>query len=530
MSEIVRTPTRAEGGITPEELAMMKAHTQMWIDRAMRTDPIEPDKIIPAIKSLYAVAGLKEPRVVIVPSPRVMAFAGGFASAIWWLRKNPGKFISAATDDATHAATRDATYVATLVATINATDDATDDATRAATLAATLAATDAATDTATEAATYDATRDATDAAIDDATEAATLDAINDATYAATYDATRDATDAAIDDATEAATLDAINDATYAATDAATRAATFAAIDDATEAATLDAIDDATYAATYTATRAATFDATRAATRAATDDARTSNAGLVRFFLNCATRWNALYQGGNMWAPYDCYLTACRDILGLRLPEHEKYQAWEQCAIHGGFRLMHEEFCIVSDFPEILKKDEQNRPHADDGPSHRWRDGWELYYWHGVQVTRQIVMAPETLTIEQVRKEENAEVRRVMIERMGWDRFCKLADLKVIHRDTMTAYFPAIPVSETVHANMRAITSYREGTEVAELLESSEFKDFDNHPLKFVRVTDPSTGEHYVLRVWHENTRAYQAVAQTFGMTEEEYRSSIATHS
>ncbi len=426
MGNIVRTPTRAEGGITPEELAMMKAHTQMWIDRAMRTDPIEPDKIIPAIKSLYAVAGLKEPRVVIVPSPRVMAFAGGFASAIWWLRKNPGKFISAAT----------------------------------------------------------------------------------------YTATRAATDAAIDDATEAATADATFTATFTATEAATDAATFAAINAATD------------AATFAATRAATLAATYAATRAA----RTSNAGLVRFFLNCATRWNALYQGGNMWAPYDCYLTACRDILGLRLPEHEKYQAWEQCAIHGGFRLMHEEFCIVSDFPEILKKDEQNRPHADDGPSHRWRDGWELYYWHGVQVTRQIVMAPETLTIEQVRKEENAEVRRVMIERIGWDRFCKLADLKVIHRDTMTANFPALPVSETVHADMRAVTSYREGTEVAELLESSEFKDFDDHPLKFVRVTDPSTGEHYVLRVWHENTRAYQAVAQTFGMTEEEYRSSIATHS
>ena len=426
MGNIVRTPTRAEGGITPEELAMMKAHTQMWIDRAMRTDPIEPDKIIPAIKSLYAVAGLKEPRVVIVPSPRVMAFAGGFASAIWWLRKNPGKFISAATDTATLDATR--------------------------------------------AATYATTRDAT------------------------YDATFAATDAAIDDATDAATA------------------------------------DATFTATFTATEAATDAATFAATLAATDAARTSNAGLVRFFLNCATRWNALYQGGNMWAPYDCYLTACRDILGLRLPEHEKYQAWEQCAIHGGFRLMHEEFCIVSDFPEILKKDEQNRPHADDGPSHRWRDGWELYYWHGVQVTRQIVMAPETLTIEQVRKEENAEVRRVMIERIGWDRFCKLADLKVIHRDTMTANFPALPVSETVHADMRAVTSYREGTEVAELLESSEFKDFDDHPLKFVRVTDPSTGEHYVLRVWHENTRAYQAVAQTFGMTEEEYRSSIATHS
>ena len=461
MSKIVRTPTRAEGGLTPEEEIKMKAHAELWINRAMRTDPIEPDKIVPAIKSLYTVSGLKEPRVVIVPSPRVMAFAGGFASAIWWMRKNPGNPF--ATRAATDATTDAATYVATYVATRAAT-----------TYVATRAATDAATD--------DATADATSAA----TRAATADATADAATDATADATADATYAA----TRAATADA----TYAATRAATAAATYAAT-----------------AATYAATRAK-FDRT------------------VKFFLACAARWYGPYQGGNMGAFYDCYLTAGRDVLGLQLPAHENYSAWEQCAIHGGFRWMHEEFCMVSDFPEILKKDDQNRPHAEGGPSHRWRDGWELYFWHGVKVTRQIIMAPETITIDQVRKEENAEVRRMMIERMGWDRFCAMAELKVIHRDTLTANFPALPVSETVHADMRAITSYRQGSEVAELLESSEFKDFDDRPLKFVRVTDPSTGENYVLRVWPENKRAYEAIAQTFGMTETEYRESIATHS
>ena len=47
MSKIIRTPTRAEGGLTKEEQIRMKEHTDMWIKRAMRTDPIEPDKIIP---------------------------------------------------------------------------------------------------------------------------------------------------------------------------------------------------------------------------------------------------------------------------------------------------------------------------------------------------------------------------------------------------------------------------------------------------------------------------------------------------
>jgi hypothetical protein len=154
----------------------------------------------------------------------------------------------------------------------------------------------------------------------------------------------------------------------------------------------------------------------------------------------------------------------------------------------------------------------------------------LYFVHGVLVPAFVVVRPDWITIEHIRNEENAEVRRVMTERMGWDRFCAEAKLKVIHTDTLEAHFPALPVSEIVHADMRAVTSYRKGKEIAELLESEEFKDFDDRPIKFVRVTDPSTGEKYTLRVWPDNTRAYEAIGQTFGMSEEEYKSSILAHS
>ena len=88
--------------------------------------------------------------------------------------------------------------------------------------------------------------------------------------------------------------------------------------------------------------------------------------------------------------------------------------------------------MVSDFPERLRLDEQNRPHSADGPSHRWRDGWEFYYWHGVQVTRQIVMAPDTLTIEQIDSERNAEVRRVMVERYGAARYIRESKAECVH--------------------------------------------------------------------------------------------------
>ena len=80
-SKIIRRKDRAEGGITDAERAAMAEHTKTWIANAMRTDRADPQEVREAIVGLYAAAGLPEPRVVLVPSPRIMAFAGGFASA-----------------------------------------------------------------------------------------------------------------------------------------------------------------------------------------------------------------------------------------------------------------------------------------------------------------------------------------------------------------------------------------------------------------------------------------------------------------
>lgn len=107
--------------------------------------------------------------------------------------------------------------------------------------------------------------------------------------------------------------------------------------------------------------------------------------------------------------------------------------WEQCAIHGGFRVLHPEFCIVSDFPEFIKVDRANRPHCENGPSHRWRDGWSLYHWHGVVIPAEWVTglppsAKEALTWE------NIEQRRAACEIIGWNKILKELDAKTINAD------------------------------------------------------------------------------------------------
>lgn len=45
MVKIVRTKSRVAGGITHAEKQRMDEHAKLWIERALRTSPIEPDKI-----------------------------------------------------------------------------------------------------------------------------------------------------------------------------------------------------------------------------------------------------------------------------------------------------------------------------------------------------------------------------------------------------------------------------------------------------------------------------------------------------
>jgi hypothetical protein len=154
----------------------------------------------------------------------------------------------------------------------------------------------------------------------------------------------------------------------------------------------------------------------------------------------------------------------------------------------------------------------------------FKDGWKIYSYHGTTVSAQLIEYPETITIDQIKNEGNAEVRRCMIERMGWQKFVDLSELKVIHSDTLKSNFPSLSPSALVDNSDPAAFHYESGEEKAELLESSFLKDFEDRPIRFVRLTCPSTGKIYIQRVAHDETRAYEAVGRAFGMSEKEYKS------
>jgi hypothetical protein len=240
-------------------------------------------------------------------------------------------------------------------------------------------------------------------------------------------------------------------------------------------------------------------------------------------------WVGGYWWGGAWTSY------FREVCGLELKGDlwDRAKAYEATLESASHLYPHRDFVIVSERPTCIHTEladpakprgwNSHRLYCEDGPAVGFQDGWGVWAWHGVRVTKQIIENPDTLTVEQIKNEENAEVRRIMIERMGWDTFCAKAQMRVIHVDELHSHFPAIPVSELVEEGSRLVVSYRDGTERAQLLEADGLTDFEERPLRFVRLTDPSTGREYTIRVKHSHTRCYEAVGWTFGLTETEYK-------
>lgn len=156
-----------------------------------------------------------------------------------------------------------------------------------------------------------------------------------------------------------------------------------------------------------------------------------------FGLACARLWWRAYQGGAYWAGTEAYLCAARDVLGLRLPEHAAYAHWEAAARAAPFRVIHPEFVMVSDFPEVLRWDAQNRPHCEDGPSHRWRDGWSLYHWHGVRVPAHWIENRALIGPAEVLRAENVEQRAAGAAIIGWPRMAQALEQRIIDGDPET---------------------------------------------------------------------------------------------
>jgi internalin A len=148
--------------------------------------------------------------------------------------------------------------------------------------------------------------------------------------------------------------------------------------------------------------------------------------------------------------------------------------------HCGFIFPFEKICAVCDRPRHLRFDSQNRLHAEGEPAIEFADGWKIYFYHGVRLPEEYgQLHPNQWQSQWLLAEENAEVRRVLIQGIGYDRLCQ-------------------------ELSAKQIDSWQEYA----LL---QIDNADVEPICLLKMTCPSTGFIHALRVPPNLTSAREAI-------------------
>jgi hypothetical protein len=100
----------------------------------------------------------------------------------------------------------------------------------------------------------------------------------------------------------------------------------------------------------------------------------------------------------------------------------------------GFMWTLDGICFASERPREILRDNQGRLHNDSGMAIRYPSGWGLYRVHGVEVPRDIIEDRASITVARIDAEQNAEVRRVMVELYGAGRYLLDSGARELQRD------------------------------------------------------------------------------------------------
>ncbi|GET41997.1 hypothetical protein MiSe_68110 [Microseira wollei NIES-4236] len=99
---------------------------------------------------------------------------------------------------------------------------------------------------------------------------------------------------------------------------------------------------------------------------------------------------------------------------------------------------YKKICLVCDRPRIVSLDNQQRLHAEGATAIQFADGFSVYAYHDVRLPEKYgKLHPDRWRSEWLLTEENAELRRVLIQRIGDDRICQ--ELEAIELDTWQEY-------------------------------------------------------------------------------------------
>lgn len=112
---------------------------------------------------------------------------------------------------------------------------------------------------------------------------------------------------------------------------------------------------------------------------------------------------------------------CRRVLGLKKQTWGFEAAIEYAKSSGWFIPF--SFCAcLSERYSLLRLDEKGLLHSEDGPALSYPDGWSIFVWHGTVIPASLIEERDKLTVPQILKEENVQLKNAMLGIYGTERF------------------------------------------------------------------------------------------------------------
>jgi hypothetical protein len=139
----------------------------------------------------------------------------------------------------------------------------------------------------------------------------------------------------------------------------------------------------------------------------------------------------------VWACDASLLDFCFSVLNCPY-DQEKWELLQAIIINCGWIYPFEKTCIVCERPIKLSFDSQDRLHAEGKPAIQFADGWGLYSYHGVTLPEKYgAVHPREWQAQWILEEDNAELRRVLIQGIGYARICQ--ELQATELDSWAEY-------------------------------------------------------------------------------------------
>jgi len=165
----------------------------------------------------------------------------------------------------------------------------------------------------------------------------------------------------------------------------------------------------------------------------------------------------------VWFDYCIVVLNCAHTQG-------KWLAFKSLVEHCGWLFPYEKICVVCNRPIYLAFDNEARLHAEGEPAIQFADGFKVYAYQGVRLPERYgKIHPHQWRSQWLLEEYNAELRRVLIQGIGYGRICQ--DLAATELDSWAEY-----------------TLLKIDAEV------------DEEPILLLKMTCPSTGFIHVSRV------------------------------